>query len=90
MKKKIVAVALILVSFFGNAQTKADSIQQVEANAFIDSLVTNTSLKQFQQFLYENVSQKSASEGRFTELYNSFLQTNYAAWLQRKSKPKTK
>lgn len=60
--------------------------QQAEANKFIDSLLTKTSLKEFQTFLYENVSGKEYNEGAFVRLYNLFLQTRYDQWMQRRQK----
>lgn len=60
---------------------------QAEANKFLDSLLTKTSLKDFQTFLYETVSGKEYNEGTFVQLYNFFMQTRYNQWMQKKKKP---
>lgn len=101
MKKFILLTLLTtLISVYSHSQTtkpKPDSAsiaqaqqqkETAEANKFIDSLTTKTSIKDFQLWLYENVSQKTAAEGKFGELYNLFLQQQYAAWVQRRAKPK--
>lgn len=70
--------------------TAADSAaaQQAEANKFVDSLLTKTSLKEFQTFLYESVSGKEYNEGTFIRLYDLFLRTKYNEWMQRKQQKK--
>lgn len=61
---------------------------QAEASKFIDSLLVKTSLKDFQAFLYENVSGKEYNEGAFVRLYDLFLRTRYNEWMQRKQTKK--
>jgi hypothetical protein len=70
--------------------THEDSVAliQRETNAFIDSLAKNTSISQFQLFMYENVSAKQYNDGKFSELWNTYLQLQYSAWIQRKQKHK--
>lgn len=55
---------------------------------YIDSLEQHTTIKQMQQFLFESVSARFYSEGKFVELYNWYLDRKINEWIQRKTKPK--
>lgn len=76
MKKTILVFIFFGLTFFVNAQqTKADSIAQVQANKFVDSLVNKTSIEAFKEWVYETVPAKKFDE--FMQLYNSFLRNKY-------------
>lgn len=51
---------------------------------FYDSVALHTNIRDFQQWLYENVSAKIFQEGKFIELYNFYLQRKYQIYLQSK------
>lgn len=93
MKKVSMIIFVVVLFATANSQTNkpkvmtaADSAaaQQAEVNKFVDSLLLKTSLKEFQTFLYENVSGKEYNEGAFVRLYDLYLRTKYNEWIQRK------
>jgi hypothetical protein len=59
--------------------TAAIRKEQEAANKFVIDLVTKTSLKDFQVWMYENVSAKQMNEYSFQQLYNLFIQQKYYA-----------
>lgn len=65
-----------------------DSTQMIRAaaNAFRDSLVSKTSIKDFDKWLYENISGKSYNEGTLQELLGMFIQVQYNTWIQKRNK----
>ncbi len=90
-KRTLLVILSFLIVIFSHAQ-KPDSaaLAQKEANAFIDSITTNTSIGDFQKWVDESVSGKMGREGKFSELYQLFLQNNYSLWLQKKAQSKSK
>ncbi len=87
MKKLIVAMTC-MVSVTAFAQTQ-DSLQklQLQYNKFVDSVGSHTTLKEFNTFLDETITQKFFREGTFTELYQYFINTK---WANRNVKPPKK
>lgn len=89
--RKTITILLILVSLnsFSQKNNTQDSVKkvQVEAAKFIDSLTKHTSIADFREWLYNNVTAKNFTEGKFADLYNFFLQTEYQKWME---KPKKK
>jgi broad specificity phosphatase PhoE len=85
--KTIIAIVLTIsaLTTFGQGTSVKDSILQVEAKKFIDSLPVKSTLKEFQIFLYENMTAKEYNE-KFAQMYQAFLQIKYNAWLAEKKK----
>lgn len=87
--KKAIAIILILISLnaFSQANT-SDSLKkaQIEANKFIDSLTKHTTIADFREWLYNNVTAKNFTEGKFADLYNFFLQAEYQKWMEKTKK----
>jgi hypothetical protein len=82
----ILFTVISVISFGqGTSSNKADSIFQIEAKKFIDSLPAKSTLKEFQDFLYQTTTAKEYDE-KFSPLYQLFLQTKYNAWLSEKKK----
>lgn len=84
MRKTFLAF-LILVSLNSFAQgnsvrqdTAAARKQQEEANKFVNELVTKTSIKDFQTWLYENNAGVKDFEV-FNRLFNAFIEQKYRA-----------
>jgi abortive infection bacteriophage resistance protein len=94
MKHFLITLISVFIFCGAMAQTKkpmtaqdSAAAAQAETNKFIDSLLTKTSVKEFQTFLYERVTGKEYNEGTFVQLYNFFMQSRYNEWMQKKKKP---
>ena len=85
MIKKITTTIAILISLQSFSQ-KVDSVALW--NKHIDSVMSKTSIKDFQQWLYENATVKQYQEGKFVDLYNAYVQQQYNVWIAPKSQPK--
>jgi hypothetical protein len=88
MKKTffVIAIAFSLsASAQGTSVKDTASIrkEQEAANKFVIELVSKTSIKDFQQWVYENLPAKKNDE--FVQLFNYFIQQKY---LQSKEQPK--
>jgi hypothetical protein len=63
--------------------------KELEAQAkFYNELVEKTSIKEFQVWLYENVSAKQMNEASFQQLKTIYFQQKYYQSLQAKEQPK--
>lgn len=82
MKKLFLVIAIAFsVSAFGQGNSvKSDTAirkEQEAANKFVGELVSKTSIKEFQAWVYENLPAKQHDE--FIRLYNYFIQQKYMA-----------
>lgn len=83
MKKLFLVIAIAFsVSAFGQGNSvKSDTAaiikEQEAANKFVSELVSKTSIKEFQEWVYENLPAKQSDE--FIRLYNYFIQQKYLA-----------
>ena len=75
--KQLLTVLIIAISFSASAQSKADSLRQVEVNNKVNEIITKTPIKDFQEWLYDAVSAKKY--GEFIELYNAFIRLKFEA-----------
>ena len=90
--KKLLLILIITLSLTKGvkAQTSAKlnavsltmARQQMEADRFVDSVVTHTSMANFSDFLYEIYTAKKLE--CFAQLYNYFLQEKYNEWIKKK------
>jgi len=71
----IFTTLLILISFCGFAQSKTDSVQQAQINKAVTEIINKTSVKEFQEFLYENMRAKEYDV--FLQYYNEFIKRKY-------------
>ncbi len=97
MKKlSLLITSLFFISIIGYGQTQqqVDSVNRSVANRdrYIDSALSKISVKEFQTFLYENVTVKQYYEFKFVELYNFYVQYQQSIWLkqwnEKNKKPK--
>lgn len=70
------------------AEMKKDSAQlkQEEINAFVEQVISNTSLKDFQQWCYKTMTAEKFDD--FKQVYQVFLQQKFEEWMQAKGKIK--
>ncbi len=93
MKSILLLTFFIFIFSFCNSQTpqsqaEKDSIAQLqkEADKYIDTVLTKTSLKEFREFLYSGVTGKEYNEAPFVALYNFFIQQKLNAWINERAK----
>lgn len=95
MKKISMIIFAVALFATANSQTNkpkpmtaADSaaVQQAETNKFIDSTRSKVTIKEFSDWLDDNVSGKFMREGTFTALWTTFIQAKYNEWMQRRQK----
>lgn len=94
MKKTMIVIFATILFSAVNAQTQSTSAKLTKQDsinafvklrdAFIDTVLTKTSLKDFQKWLDESVSGKMAREGIFTDLYIAFLNAKVDEWVVKK------
>jgi len=88
MKKLITAIA-ILISLTTHAQSqKEDSLLRVEAGKYVDTLIKKTSIKEFQEFMWSNLTGKVYSELPFPQAYDLFIQSKINTWMENRKKAK--
>jgi hypothetical protein len=77
---------LIKTDAIQNVSAKQDSAQlkQAEINAFVEQVVKNTPVTEFQQWCYKKMTAEKYDE--FTEVYQLFLQQKFEEWVQQKKK----
>ena len=80
--KQLLAILLFAISFSAAAQSKADSLKQVEINKTVDKIINTTPIKDFQVWLYDAVSAKKYND--FLELYKVFINFKFEAVIQKK------
>lgn len=85
MKKLLTAIAFVLVttiSFSQGTSVKTDTTaqrkEQEAINKFISELVSKTSIKDFQQWMYDNNAGVKDFEV-FNRMYQAFIQQKYIA-----------
>lgn len=90
MRKILTSIAIIIsLQSFGQSSQKENRIDSVALwNNHLDSVISKTSIKDFQSWLYENATIKQYNESKFVDLYNYFVQYQLQRWLQTKSEPK--
>jgi uncharacterized protein YxeA len=93
MKHLLITLILIFLIFCGaSAQTKTPSVKVMtkqdsinvfvqQRDSYVDSLLTKTSLKEFQKWLDESVSSKMLREGKLNELWTAFIDTKINEWV---------
>lgn len=76
MKQLIVSIAIILSSAYSFAQqlplSKEDSIAIVEQNKKIIKIVSETTIKEFNEWIYKNLTADKYNEF-FAQWYNAFV-----------------
>lgn len=67
-----------------SSEIKKDSAQlkQEEINLFVEQVVKNTSVTEFQQWCYKKMSAEKYDE--FSKIYQLFLQQKFNEWVQQK------
>lgn len=88
MKKVTTTITIVLCLLISASafSQKQDSVQLW--NKHLDSSLSKTSIKDFQQWLYENATVKQYQEGKFVDLLNAYVQRQYELWIQPKQQPK--
>lgn len=93
MKKTILLFSILTISYFGWGQqgnkkdttgiTPTNGIVDVQSvwNKYIDSVVSKLSIKQFQDWLFENATVKQYNDGKFVDFYQSYLNYRYNIWI---------
>jgi hypothetical protein len=85
--KKLLLILLISISVNSFSQiTKADSLLIIETNKYIDSIPKKTSISEYMEWMYENVSAKQYNE--FMQFYNVFLQRKCEEYYNQKKRQK--
>lgn len=84
--KSTILLSFFFISFIGYGQTpqQIDSVNKsvVDWNRFVDSLETNTPLKQFREFIYKSVTAEFYDTGTYVNLWNWYAQQKYPIWLK--------
>jgi len=77
---------IIKTDVIQNAPAKQDSAQlkQAEISAFVEQVVNNTTIKEFQQWCYKKMTAEKYDE--FAQFYQLFLQQKFDEWVQQKKK----
>ena len=83
MKQTILLIVSVFIFSFAFSQ-KTDSLQLKQK--FIDSLRTNTSIKQMDEFLWSNTSGKYYTEAKYIDMINTFVELKWQIWIQTKKK----
>jgi len=67
-----------------SSETKKDSAQmkQEQINQFMEQVLKNTSVTEFQQWCYKKMTAEKYDE--FTKIYQVFLQQKFDEWVQQK------
>lgn len=86
----IIGIFMLLMCEPAHGQNKKDTItatngiisQQAVWNYYIDSVVSRLSLKQFQEWLFENATVKQYNDGKFVDFYNSYINWRYDIWVK--------
>jgi len=67
-------------------EVKQDSnqLRQEQVNAFMDQVLKNTSVTEFQQWCYKKMTAEKYDE--FTKIYQVFLQQKFDEWVGQKKK----
>lgn len=89
--KKLFLLLLITISIssFSQSKAKQDSLLQVEANKFIDTLTHSVSVADFAGWVNSNQDKLSALQfNQFSALYNDFIKQQVSLWVERKKKTK--
>lgn len=91
--KHLLTIFFIATFFCASAQTnsssgkltKQDSINVFvkRQDAFIDTLISTTSLKQFRSWLDESVSAKTFREGTLNDLWVTFINVKVEEWVRK-------
>lgn len=86
--KQLLVIAFIFISCAAHSQTKPtkqDSINVFNAQVkkATDSILSKTSMKEFQLWLDENVSSKSMREGTLNNLWSVFVNTRLEEWAKK-------
>jgi len=72
----LIFIAVVLSSISYGQTNKADSIKQAEANKVVTEIVTKTSIKTFQEWLFETMTAKQYND--FMQYYNEYIRQQYA------------
>lgn len=84
--KTIIIIFFVLISFCASSQGKSFDTARVDtAQLFFAEVGNNLTIKDFQQWLYKSPV-SPAKYDEFVQLYNAYMQEQYAAWLKRKKK----
>lgn len=77
IKKTITTISIILFSLTAFSQiNKSDSLAIVEKNKILIEIVTKTPIKEFQEWLNENLIAKQYNE-TFAAWYNAFVEFKF-------------
>src|SRR5258705_9695988 len=77
---------IIKTDVMQNGAAKQDSTQlkQAEVTAFLEQVVNNIMIKEFQQWCYKKMTAEKYDE--FAQFYQLFLQQKFDEWVQQKKK----
>lgn len=88
----IIALCVLFSASAFSQSSQKENLQKTDSvalwNKRIDSVLSTTTIKLFQSWLYENATVKQYQEGKFVDLYNAFVQRQYEIWIASKSQPK--
>jgi len=87
MKKlslSILTIILLISTSYGQSPQQIDSANKsvVDWNKFVDSVESNTSIKQFREYIYKSVTAEFYDTGTYVNLWNWFAQQKYPIWLK--------
>lgn len=75
---------LLFVNGTDTTKPKVDSVALW--NAHLDSVLTHTSIRDFDNWLQENATIKVYKEGKFQDFVSSFIQFQYQLWISKNKK----
>ena len=88
MKQTLITIC-IFISLSTHAQSqKEDSLLRIEAGKYVDTLIKKTSIKEFQEFMWANLTGKVYSELPFPQAYDLFIQSKINTWMENRKKVK--
>ena len=89
MKKSLSVIIILLSVITTHAQSqKEDSLLRIEAGKYVDTLIKKTSIKEFQEFMWSNLTGKVYSELPFPQAYDLFIQSKINTWMENRKKAK--
>jgi hypothetical protein len=89
MKKTIIALALLIsTASYSQKISKEDSILNIEAQRYADTLFLKTTIRELSEWAYSNLTEKMSKESPFNTIVGIFLNSKATAWIQEKKKLK--
>lgn len=90
MKKLLLLLLFSVLTIFVQAQNKTQIdtalLKQMEANRVADSLLSKSSAKNLNEWLYKNAVVSPEKYDLFIQIYNAYATWLYNEWLRKKLK----